>query len=484
MRTRRDVWKLDEWNPILEWYARGIAEMQKRPINNSLSWRYQAAIHEYIRSRDPFADPADALPSSGQRRRFWSQCQHNSWFFLPWHRMYLLHFERIVAATIKQLGGPDDWALPYWNYSDTSNPNARRLPPAFRATSLPDGSPNPLRIEDRVPEANNGDEIAADFEVDLSTCLLEESFISAPFGGDPGFGGRRTAFNHSGGAMGDVERIPHGSMHVAVGGNTGWMSGFNTAGLDPIFWLHHCNIDRLWSVWIARDLLHKNPNQAAWLTNVKFEFHDATGAEVTMTSSQMVDTKAAPLLYEYEDISDPIGVIEAVEAVERPMEEERPVPEMVGATEQPVTLTGETTSTSLPISAPAGPAAGLESTEAPKRVHLNLENITSTGKPTSYLVYLNLPPGGDPAEHRDHFAGLLPMFGVAEATEATDEHPGGGLHYSLDITNVVRTLEAKNDWDPNNMRVTFVPRVRSASQLESPEESSPVQVGRVSLYYS
>ena len=27
----------------------------------------------------------------------------------------------------------------------------------------------------------------------------------------------------------------------------------DTAALDPIFWLHHANIDRLWSVWIARD---------------------------------------------------------------------------------------------------------------------------------------------------------------------------------------------------------------------------------------
>ena len=31
----------------------------------------------------------------------------------------------------------------------------------------------------------------------------------------------------------------------------GWMSAFATAAQDPIFWLHHANIDRLWEAWLA-----------------------------------------------------------------------------------------------------------------------------------------------------------------------------------------------------------------------------------------
>src|SRR6185503_18384924 len=45
----------------------------------------------------------------------------------------------------------------------------------------------------------------------------------------------------------NVNGTPHGVVHGAVGGN---MTGFNFAGLDPIFWLHHCNIDRLWEAWM------------------------------------------------------------------------------------------------------------------------------------------------------------------------------------------------------------------------------------------
>src|ERR1051326_3355587 len=107
-RVRQDVWKLtrtDKWHPTLLWYAKAIAEMQTRPINDPTSWRYQAAIHDYIPGQDPLATPGDVLPSDADK--FWAQCQHVSWFFLPWHRMYLFHFEQIIADTLVKLGGDD-----------------------------------------------------------------------------------------------------------------------------------------------------------------------------------------------------------------------------------------------------------------------------------------------------------------------------------------------------------------------------------------
>jgi hypothetical protein len=38
----------------------------------------------------------------------------------------------------------------------------------------------------------------------------------------------------------------HDSVHVWVGGTMGFIA---TAPADPIFWMHHCNIDRLWWTW-------------------------------------------------------------------------------------------------------------------------------------------------------------------------------------------------------------------------------------------
>jgi len=482
MRTRRDVLKLAKWDPILEWYAAAIAEMQRRPIDDPRSWRYQAAIHDYVVGGEPNPQPGDALPSAAERRRFWAQCQHFTWFFLPWHRMYLLHFERIVADTVVSLGGPADWALPYWNYSDPANANARRIPRAFREARTAAGASNPLLIAARNPGCNTGAIVADLDEVDVATPLTEPDFSGPGGGGGTGFGGPRTGFNHGRGQGGMLEATPHGSMHVAVGG---WMGRFHTAGLDPLFWLHHANIDRLWSVWRARDAAHVDPTDARWLSGVKFEFHDAAGNIVVHTAKQVVDTTAAALGYEYEDISDPVGVPEAiVVGARRPRMERQP--EMVGATEESISLTGGRTSARIAVSQPTGPAReGLERAAAPPRVYLNVENVTGSGDPTSYAVYLNLPPEADPAQHPDRFAGLVPMFGVAEATRTDDLHAGEGLHYTLEISKVVRALQSRNEWDPNDLRVTFVLRRRSTA-AEGPESARPaaIDVGRISLYFA
>ncbi|HYC91801.1 MAG TPA: tyrosinase family protein [Thermoanaerobaculia bacterium] len=474
VRTRRDVWKLGEWDDILLWYAKAIGEMLKRPLADPTGFRYQAAIHEYVRSQDPLRKSSDRLPSSGDQRKFWSQCQHNSWFFIPWHRWYLLYYEEIVAAAVVKLGGPAGWALPYWNYSDASNPDARRLPPAFRAPTLPDGSPNPLRANIVRQRGNDGEIVAGPQHVDLS-CLKEPRYQADPTGGSPGFGGPKTAFNHGGGPVGAVELTPHGSMHVRVGG---WMGRFNTAGLDPLFWLHHCNIDRLWSVWTAMDPTHTNPADSAW-SGMSFAFHDGTGAAVTKKIGDTIDTAA--LGYEYEDLSNPFEA--GLESLERPRRRtvpERPIPEMVGASERPVALGRRRAATAhVPVTAPAGP--GLESVggdDEPQRIFVNVENVTGDGDPRTYAVYVN-----------GEFAGVLPTFGVPEATQGSETHPGGGLQFRFDVTDAVRRLQAAGNFDESTMEVTFVPEEDDEPGLEGiggdegPDESE-FQIGRVSVYRS
>lgn len=83
-----------------------------------------------------------------------------AWYFLPWHRVYL-YFERIVGEAVTELGGPADCALPYWNYSDGQRPQVRQLPPAFRAQTLPDGSPNALFVSERGSAMNTAGQLGA-----------------------------------------------------------------------------------------------------------------------------------------------------------------------------------------------------------------------------------------------------------------------------------------------------------------------------------
>src|SRR6188472_1819854 len=106
--TRADVWSLAPADPIVTYYGRAVAAMKAKSANDPTSWTYQAAIH------GTYTTPTKPL---------WLECRHQGWFFLPWHRMYLYYFERIVRAQVVALGGPANWALPYWNYENGSGHN-------------------------------------------------------------------------------------------------------------------------------------------------------------------------------------------------------------------------------------------------------------------------------------------------------------------------------------------------------------------------
>jgi len=504
MGKRLNVWKLKPnnpaspsgpWDPTIEWYAKAVREMQRRPISNPTSWKYQAAIHEYQQGVPPNNEPVSTLPSPADRGQFWNQCQHQSWHFLSWHRVYLAYFEQMVAKTVAALGGPSDWALPYWNYSDASNPNARSLPPAFYRATLPDGTPNALRITQRRSGANTGAIIATAANVNLTAALTEPRFQAASTGGNPGFGGPKTGFNHGGAfPAGKLEATPHGSMHVRVGGPTGWMSGFNTAGLDPIFWLHHCNIDRLWEVWRKRNAAHANPVDPAWLGGLTFDFHNATGAPVTRTAAEFLDTLTCPLPYEYDDVSDPLagtgpaGVGIAVAAAAGAMSSNNA--EMVGATAVSIELTGARADVRMDVAQPTGPAAarvGVASA-APLEMYINVENITGL-EPNIYDVYVNVPAGEDPRAHPELYAGQLPMFGLAEATRGDANRPADGLHYALDIGHIAQRLQDAGRWNPAELHVSFVPEeeaggVAPAAAGAAIAPVQPIRIGRVSLYVS
>jgi len=475
-RIRKNVWKLKAGDKTLELYERAVAAMKRKPIADPTSWRFQAAIHEYRRANDPFARPGDVLPSAADQRRFWNQCQHGSWYFLPWHRMYLHHFETIVAAEVKKIDPAFEWALPYWNYSDAGDPNARLLPPAFRSARKADGTENALFVGNRTTAANAGRQFADDADVALAGPLRERDFVSVSFG--TGFGGPQTAFMHGGGLTGSVELAPHGSMHMAV---SGFMAAFNTAALDPIFWLHHCNVDRLWQVWLDRDAAHANP-ASVWPTSVSFAFRNVSGQAVTMTSRQVANTKAAPLSYSYDDTSDPLSAVASVlhpHAVAAMAQKKKKVPpKMAGATKKSFSLASEVVTAEVETKPGVAARAATAATAAVRgvqRVFLNIEKLTSKEPAPSYDVYLNVPKGQTPKDNPHLFVGRLPMFGLVEASSKTASSSGAGLHYALDITHLYAHLSSQPGWDPNNLRISFVP-ARGADPAD-------VSVGRVSLYF-
>jgi hypothetical protein len=247
--VRPDVGGLGESGPILTGYSTAIAAMQALPITDPRSWAYQAAIH---------GTTASPLKAD------WNTCQHGTPFFWAWHRMYLYWFERIVRS----LSGDSNWALPYWNWTSET-----KLPAPFRNTSSNLYTPN------RDPNINNGtgslpaSDVA--YKLPLSNDFSNLDYYTA---------------------QGALEGSPHAAVHVDVGG---WMSSVPTAAMDPIFYLHHANIDRLWDLWLAQGGGRSDPtSDTTWTTKV-FHFFDENKNPVSMTPCDVL-VAATQLNYEYQ----------------------------------------------------------------------------------------------------------------------------------------------------------------------------------------
>ncbi|HEY2707903.1 MAG TPA: tyrosinase family protein [Caulobacteraceae bacterium] len=487
--TREDLWSLDAWDPTLLWYAKAMGAMFQRKMQDPTGWRYQAAIHGYDEGMPELQNllqPGDQEP--GDSDTYWRQCQHHGWFFLPWHRGYLGYFERIVRKAVVDLGGPADWALPYWNYSDTQENAdvALYVRPEFVTDTLPDGSPNALfqgvsRNNYNLVDTPKGQ--AADFgigpmDVRLK-CLTAQHFYDHASASS--FGGGVTAFSHGEDGLdvsGGVEKTPHDNVHGDLGG---WMGTFETAGLDPLFWLHHCNIDRLWSVWAAAQN-HANPTDAKWLNpggqGFPYRFHDETGASKSFAPASVLDTATSPFSYRYENVDTPPQVAfhaARLQLAAAPVSAEPPAqaPQMAGASDTGIDLSPAQVSVELPIQ-PQAPRMNLAAAGGPRQAYLNIENVTGEGALETRYVYLNLPDATAPDENL--YAGSLPMFGVKEMSRSAAASGGTGKNFVLNVTDVVAHLQLTGRWNGQAVQVFLVAK-------RPPDPASKLTVGRISLYY-
>jgi peroxiredoxin len=286
--TRYDI-KSPEGKKMLDKYARAIKLMRELPDSDTHSWKWWWNTHwikgypavMWEESRKHKTDVIASLPRGVQSlaEATWDGCQahpfnpdnpeqYQQWYFLPWHRLMLAQFEQTIREVLKD----DDFSLPYWNpvtgaEADLSLPFALRDPesPLFNGT--------------RWPWVNGGERIDKLYMNWLSLdCLNEKSYIDAPTG-SVGFCPR-------------FDRNPHFFTHVALGGD---MAEFSTVGGDPIFHLHHCNLDRIWESW--NRLGNSNPTDRKWLDR-KFTFADRNGKRVDMAVN--AGTRIAQLGYEYD----------------------------------------------------------------------------------------------------------------------------------------------------------------------------------------
>ncbi len=262
---------------LVEALRRGVQAMRDRPGSDPASWFFQCAIHAYsdeIYEEALALDPAVAKVDSG---RYWKQCPHfgqASANFLIWHRAYLYHFEAILRAAADE----PELAMPYWNYDEAGQ---RGFPELFAPQFLDAAKkkPNPLYHPNRELAFVRGLFTLSEPVCAATHARETEQFFSEP--GVTGFGGDVL----EGTRPGAVEQRPHNDLHVAVGGvvgsSNGAMADVPTAAFDPVFWVHHANIDRLWRIWAATPGKSWGPLPPdEWFDEAPWTFVGADGSEV------------------------------------------------------------------------------------------------------------------------------------------------------------------------------------------------------------
>ncbi len=532
--TRANAWNKGGTfdNPDLLWYARGVGAMQARAISDPASWWFFAAIHgEYLQDPTvpinlypgwgaiPVPPPIPISPDTPYRppasTQLWDQCQHQTWLFLPWHRGYLLALEAQIRVDVVKLGGPETWALPYWDYFGGGDEN--KIPPAFTQKKLLDGkTDNPLFVTARLGPDGTG----KDVYVPLGTtnrgitldCLCDTEYTGDV--AEAGFGGPDTTslgcFSHSGGSQnnGGLESNPHNLVHVFVGGSNpnlgvyGLMADPSTAALDPVFYLHHANIDRMWAGW-NQVLGNANPSAPNWLTGPA-ACGDAVFVMPMPGPSSWVYTpkdvnSLSQLNYGYESyasiqkpkcpshkdqISERLAKLRLSAAAEQvkagaTVNMGRNV-ELVGASQNAVSVKGSGVHAPVTLE-PAvrnKVSANLKAASEvapPDRIFLKLENVRGSRDASVLSVYINLPTDANPDDHPELLAGTVGLFGLRLASSPNAKHGGEGLTFSLEITKIVDALYLDGKLDQDSLRVTVVP------DKPIPDQSAII-IGRISIY--
>jgi tyrosinase len=267
-RTRKNVTSVAAKNDLAS-LGKGVAEMRKLATANRSDprgWILQAFIH-------------------GDCTGF-THCQHGNWFFPPWHRSFLYYFEQLI----QHFSGDATFALPYWDWSRTHG-----VPASFYASGNPLDDILSIRPScSSAPTAGRGRSVAERFSAsDLSTFVgssvinrIQQNPDYATYGG-------------SSSGAGELEGTPHNFIHRWVGGakSSNMVQAFSP--LDPIFWMHHCNIDRLYSNWLARPK-HFPPADTTRQNRSFNDFFDPDGkpAGSAFTCGATVDSNVMGYVYD------------------------------------------------------------------------------------------------------------------------------------------------------------------------------------------
>jgi tyrosinase len=254
-----------------------------------------------------------------------------------------------------------------------------------------------------------------------------------------------------------------------------------TAAQDPVFYVHHANIDRLWESWKAITLdgaSHTDPPESdrSWRDKAYAVF-DKSGTKLNppWLVEEVLATTATKLGYVYERLADNAWFEANCADFPRPIPSappEAPPGTPVAAVEigrnapeEGIAIGPEPVDVPV-VLAPPEAAGGTPVSISGRPAVLTLEGIAGTGVPAvSILVYINLPEGVQPNFRSPYFVGTLGLFTV-QPWDADSPHAGHGATQSFDISRNIAALEETGEWT-GGLTVTFIPEDLNFSAAEA-----------------
>ncbi|EGF82710.1 hypothetical protein BATDEDRAFT_86168 [Batrachochytrium dendrobatidis JAM81] len=192
------------------------------PVSNSLSGMAQWNYDQFVKTHWDSQAIGHGLP-----------------VFLPWHRLFIAGFELALQSIDPSVN------LPFWDWSlDSQNPGASDL---FSSKNFGgNGQGNDHCVKDGVtknwkvtyPDASQRPMAPCLTRCFNFTTLYPPEAVTFVIDQSKTYDEFRS----------NLESGPHGSVHNQVGGTCGDMGGMYSTN-DPIFFLHHAMVDRIWSIW-------------------------------------------------------------------------------------------------------------------------------------------------------------------------------------------------------------------------------------------
>ncbi|KAH8881179.1 Di-copper centre-containing protein [Thozetella sp. PMI_491] len=228
--------------------------------------------------------------------------------FLPWHRWFIHEFERTLQDECGYEG-----QLPYWDWTVDWQDLAGS---SIWDNELGFGSQDDRKVGVSVPGETAGEKCVSGPFKDVKLlhfnltvrphCLSRQFQLSksedyGTFSGEdmsPDIMGGLARSRDYGSLQYGMERI-HDTIHNGVIGDMNTWSSAN----DPIFWLHHAQLDRLWWIWQKEDPQNRfseyknSPAQASFATI--YDEMEYLGLFENRTVSEVMRTDTDILCYRY-----------------------------------------------------------------------------------------------------------------------------------------------------------------------------------------